>query len=109
LTKRKQKRQPATRVGIAWYRPDQWEHLRQVSADGDAIERTFAELEDAATARLRDLKSEGVDVTKVMVDVDELVQWCSENRLRVDAQARAQFVAEELRTSNLHTNPGPVS
>ena len=38
-------------------------------------------------------------VERIEVDLDELVAWCRENSLTLDASARANFAAEKLRSS----------
>jgi hypothetical protein len=38
----------------------------------------------------------GLDVRKVDVDVDDLVEWCKQRGLAVDAEARAQYVTEKI-------------
>jgi hypothetical protein len=35
--------QPTSIVGVAWYRPEQWEVLRNASIDRDKLEDTHAE------------------------------------------------------------------
>jgi hypothetical protein len=85
------------RVGFAWYRPEQWARLLDVSIDRDTLEDTHAEWEEFATQRLRELRSQGVDVEKIEVDVEELKQWCLDHGSLVDAGARSKFVIDKLK------------
>jgi hypothetical protein len=83
-------------VGIAWYRSDQWQRLRELSVDTETLEQTHQEWLTMATKTLDDLQKAGLRVQKVDVDVEELVRWCQERELPVDAKARARFVTETL-------------
>ena len=83
-------------VGIAWYRSDQWQRLRELSVDTETLEQTHQAWLTMATKTLDDLQKAGLRVQKVDVDVEELVSWCQERELPVDAQARARFVTETL-------------
>jgi hypothetical protein len=83
--------------GVAWYRPEQWELLRAVSAEPDNLPPTHAQWLPAANERFRELTSRGFDVRQVDVDVHELADWCRKNQRAVDGAARSQFAAEKLR------------
>ncbi len=83
-------------VGIAWYRPEQWERLREVSADVDILEETHAEWVVFAAKQFDELNRRGISVIKVDVDVEELLQWCGQKGVAVDANARAGFVLRKV-------------
>jgi hypothetical protein len=91
-----EKRKRATREGVfvAWYKEDEWEKLRSVSADADQLEKTYEEWVAHARKVMRDASAANLWLIKVRVGVDELVAWCAEKGLRVDGQARAHFAAE---------------
>jgi hypothetical protein len=82
-------------MGLAWYRPWQWERLRELAADGETIEKTYAEWLDAVQKRMPDLHRVGIFPVKVDVDVDELAAWCEQAGVPLDGGARARFVAEK--------------
>ena len=90
-----------TKFGFAWYRPEQWSRLREVSADRAELEETFAEWESLAEQTLRSLQTQGMHIEKVMVDVEELLVWCKDRGLPVDASARSHYVTDLLRRQNL--------
>ena len=83
-------------TGIAWYRPEQWQRLREVSADGQELEQTHAEWLAVATKTLTDLEREGFSVRKVDVDLEELLTWCGQKGMPVDGRARASFAQHKL-------------
>jgi hypothetical protein len=96
--RKKEQRKPQTGrvVGVAWYRPDQWQRLLEVAADSDSLHNTHPEWEIEATVRLQDLRNMGISVYRVDVDVEELLRWCNERDLELDGAARSRFVAEKL-------------
>ena len=65
------------KLGVAWYKPDQWERLREVSEDREDIEETFDEWQVNAKKGIRLMQSQGIIPEKVLVDVEELLAWCS--------------------------------
>ncbi len=86
-----------TVVALVWYRSEEWEKLRQVSADVAKLERTYAEWIAHAKMAMREARWAGLEVVKVNVAVGELVAWCRERGLRVDGRARARYAAERGR------------
>jgi hypothetical protein len=65
-----------------------------VSADAETLEASYHEWLLLASARLRDLQESGIDIRKVDVDVEELVEWCKQRERPVDGDARAEYAAE---------------
>ena len=84
-------------LGIAWFRPDQWELLRSLAADADVLEPTHAEWEQLARETIKDLARQGILARKVDVDVKRLLAWCVAEQRPLDASARAVYAAERLR------------
>jgi hypothetical protein len=89
------------KFGIAWFRPEQWSRLLEISEDREDLEETFAEWESLAEEKLRDLRAQGVDAEKITIDLEELLTWCKSQGLSVNASARSQYVAELLRKRDL--------
>jgi hypothetical protein len=88
---------PEPIVGLAWYSADQWDLLRQVSADVDRLEKTHAEWLRAAEAKHAELAKKGTHVVKVPMDVADMARWCHEmGRKTVDAEGRALYVTFRL-------------
>ncbi len=83
-------------TGVAWYRPEQWKLLREVSADVEDLEETHSEWMAAANKALRILREEGASFVKVDVDVEELLNWCREKGVKIDGAARSEFVLYKL-------------
>jgi len=83
-------------VSIAWYRPEQWPRLLEVSIDGDRLHKTYEQWLDFTNDLVADIESNGQSVIKVEVDVEELTAWCKQQGLSLDGDARAEFVTYKL-------------
>ena len=82
-------------VCFAWYRPEQWQRVRDISPDADALENSYEEWLGLAEAQLEELRSSGVDVKKVDIDSEQLILWCNERGIEVNASARSRYAAEK--------------
>jgi len=84
-------------VGVGCYTKDQWFKLQAVAADPEILEKTYEEWVEVFNKGCANLKEVGIMAVKVSVDVDELIEWCKENKLAINGEARSQFVARKLR------------
>jgi hypothetical protein len=82
-----------------WYSRDQWQKLRELSADKDGLEKTFAEWQTTAEEKIMELTLEGYEVQRVPIDVDQVAKWCEKRGRAFNAVARSEFVAEQLARS----------
>ena len=94
-------------IGFAWYRPDQWQRVREISADEDDLHDSYIEWLQAAEESLQELRSSGLRVEKVDVDSEALILWCNEQGLEINGEARSRYVAEKL--SKLDQNESLIS
>jgi len=90
---------PPTEIGaaIAWYREDQWERLREISADRDQLDETYAEWVVKAEEVVKQLAAQGLSIEKVEIDLDDLERWCAARGIPIDSRARASYAAEKAR------------
>ena len=79
-------------LGIAWYSPDQWDRLLELSEDRDQLERTHAQWLVGAESLAGQLASQGATVRKVSVDVDDMHAWCREKDIAFNGAGRAKYV-----------------
>src|SRR4051794_4034876 len=86
-----------TIVGIAWYRPQDWNRLREISVDPEAMEESHAKWLESTNRTLRVLQKKGHRVRRVIVNLDELLDFCRREKMQLDARARSQFVADRIR------------
>jgi len=90
----------ATVMGVAWYRPDQWDRLLEISSDRAELENTYDEWKAVAEENLVNLAQHGYKLRKVHIDVEELLVWCNSQNRSVDGDARTGFTVMKLRESN---------
>lgn len=87
-------------LGIAWYKPEEWSHLLEISADRDELEDTHEEWLHNAERRLHEMAEAGIDAVRIYINVHELEAWCLNQGRPLDGSARAIFTAEKLRQLN---------
>jgi hypothetical protein len=83
-------------IAIVWYRPEQWERVRDVAADAEELEMSYVEWLQAAEEKFKELQSSGLRVEKVDVDSEKLILWCNERGLENNGKARSRYAAERL-------------
>jgi hypothetical protein len=84
------------RLGIAWYKPGQWNELLAVSADRDMLEATWAEWYAQLLTKEQGFTEDGIDYERIEIDIPEVVAWCKARNRPVDIDARATFVAQKI-------------
>ena len=84
-------------MGVSWYRPEQWDRLREISEDKETFaipcEASLVESEK----KMQDLEAQGIRPIKVEVDVEELLTWCTTQGLAVTPETRTKFMMNTLR------------
>jgi hypothetical protein len=95
--RRKSRQLEPSEIGaaIAWYREDQWERLREISADRDQLDDTYAEWVVKAKKVMEQLAAQGMSIEKVEIDLEDLQRWCARQGIPVNGQARASYAAEK--------------
>jgi hypothetical protein len=83
-------------VGFAWYRPEQWQRVRDISTDADSLEDSYEAWLKLAEGELKKFQSSGLRVEKVDIDSEQLILWCNEQGMEVNSKARARYAAEKL-------------
>jgi|GEM_PF-317604 len=83
-------------MGVAWYRPEQWERLREISEDREELETTYEDWKGSAERALREMRKAGMYPEKVDIDVEDLLRWCNEQNQPVDSSARVRYTAEKV-------------
>jgi len=84
------------RVGVAWYRQSEWATLRQLAADPENLEETYAEWTKVYENGIRQLRTSGLVPERVEIDVEELRAWCAAQKCPLDGNARSAFATEIL-------------
>ncbi|SRR6266567_7394826 len=84
-------------TGIAWYRPGQWERLREVAEDAENLEETYEAWLQTAERMIREGIPANISIEKVDLDVEEVLAWCNARGLAINAETRSRYVSERLR------------
>lgn len=83
-------------TGVAWYRPEQWSRLVEISVDANGLDDRYEDWLRNATARFDELTAAGFTLKRVDVDVERLLAWCLVHGRPVDATTRSAYAAKLL-------------
>jgi hypothetical protein len=83
-------------IAIVWYRPEQWQRVRDVATDAEELEMSYLEWLQVAEERFKELQGNGFRVEKVDIDSEKLILWCNERGLENNGKARSRYAAEKL-------------
>lgn len=89
---------PRRRVGVAWFKEEQWERLRAI-APAEFTESYDKWCSDSMDV-WKELAAKGAEVLKIEVDLDELAAWCERDDYTMDVAALKAFIAEKLRLTS---------
>jgi hypothetical protein len=90
-------------VGIAWFRPEQYELLLALAADSDSMANTYEEWLAGVTKTMDDLNQRGIIARRVDVEVRALVAWCQQRGIPLDGTARSTYAAEKVKSEDDET------
>src|SRR5262249_25823785 len=89
---------PKQKVGFAWYTEQQWQRLKELADDVEALDDTYANWLQTAEEAVVTLRSNGIEAMKVAVDVEEAARWCAKHGRPFNSAGRAAFVTDLLQT-----------
>ena len=93
-------------IGVTWYRAEQWDRLREISADKETFATTYeASLVDWEK-KIQQLEAQGMRPMKVEVDMEALLIWCTTQGLAITPETRTQFMMHIFRD---HVKKGIVT
>ena len=84
-------------MGVTWYRPEQWERLREISEDKENFDKTYEESLVDSEHQVKQLEAQRIRPVKVEVDVEEMLTWCSAQGLAVTPETRTKYTITKLR------------
>ena len=87
-------------TGILWWKPKQWEEAKKISSDSHVFDDTYQEWKEGAERALKNFRDLGITVYKIDIDLDELVEWCKDENMELNAKARSRFVS--MKVQKLH-------
>jgi hypothetical protein len=68
-----------------------------LAADTDQLEEDYDAWLTSAERSLATVRSQGLGVERVVVDVEEIAAWCIRKGRRFDGKARSEYVADLMR------------
>ena len=83
-------------MGVSWYRPEQWERLREISEDKETFAIPYEASLIESEKKIQDLEAQGMRPSKVEVDVEALLTWCIAQGLPVTPETRTKFMMNTL-------------
>ena len=84
-------------MGVSWYRPEQWDRLREISEDKENFALSYEDSLVESEQKIQDLEAQGIRPIKVEVDVEALWTWCTTQGLSVTPETRTKFMMNTLR------------
>lgn len=84
-------------VGMAWYKPENFDRLRAMFEDGQKLPRTYPEWLAQAESGRKVLESAGKRVIRVDIDPDQFPEWCRLNGHNLNARARIAYANIKVR------------
>lgn len=87
-------------VGLAWWQPEQWDRLKEISENRDELDDTYEDWRKNAAKAIREIESTGIVVKKVRIDLEDFLAWCHENEIPLSAEARSKYAAYVLERRN---------
>lgn len=85
-------------VGIAWYRPEEWDLLKACADDPEALEDTHEQWLASASKAISQLMEQGIIARKVYLNLGDWLEWCEKNNKRKDSASRSEFVSVLMHT-----------
>jgi hypothetical protein len=82
------------RVGMAWYRPEDYDRLRATLADGAKLPASYDAWRISAEQVEATVSQSGVAVLRVQVEPEAFATWCEQHGLATDGAARARYANE---------------
>jgi hypothetical protein len=79
------------RPPIATYRQDQWEELLAAAADRDTMDETWEKWNAGIEELIAGLEARSIPSVRVLLDVEEIKQFCEEQGIPNDAKARSNL------------------
>ncbi len=82
-------------VGIAFYKREQWQRLRDTAVDSDILETAYDSWLDVLDSSVERIRAHGLEPELIEVDIEELLAFCKAGGLANTAGTRAKFIAEK--------------
>ena len=82
-------------VNIAYYRPEDWNRFINSIDDKKSMHESWEEWFLSFLKTKNELISMGLLVKEIVIDLDELSEYCKKRGLKNNGEARSKFVSEK--------------
>ena len=79
-------------INLAYYEQKDWNRFLQMIDDNDSMHDTWQEWYKAFEKLANDLSGQGFVIKRVIVDLDELNNYCKIQGIKNDGKARSKFI-----------------
>lgn len=94
-----------TNIGFFWYRDaEQYSQYLSIYEDRDTMHSTYALWHKQAMRAVKQYERRGLVTHRVYSTPEELMAWCKENGIPLNAKSRSLFASEKLKTAAKHPN-----
>ena len=82
------------KVKIAYYNREDWEQLIKIIDDKESMHSKWEDWNQEFNKLKTELINKGFEIIVVVVDLEKLVEYCKENRLKNTGATRSQFIQQ---------------
>ena len=93
----KKNRKATFPFGIAWYKPNQYARLLDLSENRESMHSNYLDWEKSALETIETLTKSGGSVEKILIDVEEALAWCKKRNIPFNGESRAEYAGTLLR------------
>lgn len=87
-------------LGVGWYQENQWALLLEHAEDKEGLFPTYAGWLENAYENTKTLEKSGIRYQKISIDVEDLINWCKENKVPLNGQSRSNYIAKKTKEEN---------
>ena len=82
-------------IKLAYYRKKDWKRFINLIDDPESMHDMWHNWQKAFEKTKRDLIAQGFEVIDIVVDINELIEYCKSRGIKNDGKARSQFVTDK--------------
>lgn len=80
---------------LAYYRRKDWKRFVRMIDDRESMHDTWHDWHEEYERTKRIMKTQGFNVEEVVVDLDELKEYCATQGIKNNGEARSRFVQQK--------------
>ena len=81
-------------IGVGFYIREEWERFLASASDREKLEDTYDEWLCNLYKGVRQMRAMGINPKKVVVHLDELINYCIDHKLKNDSEGRTKFITD---------------